>query len=205
MEIWRTSFEVPAYKDQTGEWQNGHVVYERLSVTDTGERFDYNDGYSVHMNHGRIYIAGDGRRFRVWTNTVDYSGGTAVVPERKPNIIQGHWGAAPKSTAGYVLPNGEPIPPAEPDGPRCGRCGDTGAINESVSLRGVLPQLCPDCTRVTEETPCPEGCVNGMVDCCFERREFGDCHCAWKGPCPCGCPVREGQVSDSADHPKEAE
>ena len=82
LNICRREHKSPAYRDQTGKPQNGYVVYERLTVTDTGMRFDHNDGYKVYIDHIRIYRAGDGREFRVWSETVDYAGGTHVIPPR---------------------------------------------------------------------------------------------------------------------------
>ena len=113
MEIWRVEYRPKAYVDQTGAWRDGYVVFERRIVEDTGERFDVNDGYKNHINHGRIYESFFGRRFKVWSETITYSGGTHVRPEIAPNIIQGYWKVAPNNTAMYINLDGTIIEPYE--------------------------------------------------------------------------------------------
>jgi len=91
-----------AYRDQTGMPHSGHIVYERIIVTETGERYDVDDGYSVHPNHGRVCVADDGRRFRLHSETVEYSGGTHIAQEDKPEGQEGYWQTPPWLPSGYV-------------------------------------------------------------------------------------------------------
>jgi hypothetical protein len=95
-----------AYTDQTGRQQAGYVVYETIIVTDTGERYDVDDGYSLHRDHGRIAVSEDGRRFRLHTETVAYSGGLHVRQEDKPEGQAGYWQRPPWLPDGYVYEDG---------------------------------------------------------------------------------------------------
>ena len=108
-EIMRTAYLPDAYTDQTGLKHWGYVVYEQIILTDTPERFDVDDGYKVHKNHGFIADAADGRRFRLWSETVSYSGGLHVSLESPLPGLLGHWQAAPLSLAGYCTPQGQPV------------------------------------------------------------------------------------------------
>jgi hypothetical protein len=73
MEIWRTTYG--KYKDQTGATQGGTLVLERLVVSDTGKRYDVDDGYNMYPALGTVWQAKDGRLFEGSPETVDYSGG----------------------------------------------------------------------------------------------------------------------------------
>ena len=108
-ELLRTEYLKDAYIDQTGAKHWGYVVYEQILVQETGERFDVDDGYKVHKDHGVIAIAPGGRRFRLWTETVSYSGGTHIIPEDAPAGLRGHWQVSPLSLAGYCTPKGTPV------------------------------------------------------------------------------------------------
>jgi hypothetical protein len=63
------------------------------------------------------------------------------------------------------------------------------AYSFSNTLSGGLMAKCRECKGT------------GVVDCCFERRDFGKCHCAFAGPCP-ACSPRYPSIgrSISADH-----
>lgn len=110
IEVWRCEFRTDAYRDQTGCPRDGYIVYEQQILTATDETFDVNDGYAIHKNHGRIYVAKDDRRFRVWNETVDYSGGTHVVPEAT-TIGPTSWRKIPSTRQRYVNPQEWPIIP----------------------------------------------------------------------------------------------
>lgn len=105
-EIWRTKFESIAYRDQTGLPQRGTVVFEQIIVTDTGERYDVDDGYKVHHELGRICASEDGRRFKLHPETVDYSGGSHVRQVDPPADQVGWWGRPPWLPTGYVYEDG---------------------------------------------------------------------------------------------------
>jgi hypothetical protein len=108
-ELWRIEYVSRAYTDQTGQNQSGYLVYEQILATDTSEHFDVNDGYKVYPDLGTIATAPDGRRFRLWSETVSYTGGTNVIPDTKEPGDRGYWRTAPHSVAGYVTPLGQPI------------------------------------------------------------------------------------------------
>lgn len=122
-ELWRCKHQADAYTDQTGLKHHGTVVYEQIIVTETGARFDVDDGYSVHKDHGRIAVAKDGRTFKLWAETVSYSGGTHVqlIDGRKYGKVldtnesqsgieeieqEGWWRMKPYTALGYCYPDG---------------------------------------------------------------------------------------------------
>lgn len=105
-EIWRQKFSSVAYYDQTGRPQRGTVVFEQILVTETEERYDVDDGYSVHPNLGRVYVAEDGRRFRLHPETVDYSGGTHIREIDAPEGQEGYWHTPPWLSSGFVYEDG---------------------------------------------------------------------------------------------------
>lgn len=105
-ELWRAKYQARAYVDQTGRALAGSVVHEQITVTDTGERYDVDDGYSVHHNLGRICVSEDGRRFRLHPETVDYSGGLHVRQENAPEGQVGYWQRPPWLPTGYVYSDG---------------------------------------------------------------------------------------------------
>ncbi len=111
LEVWRVSYSQTAYKDQTGSWQAGHVVFEQVVLTDTGDREDMDDGYgSLHLGHARIYASSTGRRFKVWSELVDYAGGTHVVPEVSPKMVES-WKVKPESFERHIQSSGEVVTP----------------------------------------------------------------------------------------------
>jgi len=118
-ELLRVEYLKDAYADQTGAKHWGYVAYEQILVRDSDEHFDVDDGYKVHEGHGVVALGTDGRRFKVWSETVSYSGGTNVAPWYRDPGLKGHWVVAPLSLAGYVTPEGVPLehvidPPSRP-------------------------------------------------------------------------------------------
>ncbi len=106
-------YKTRAYKDQTGSWRDGYVVYDQVILTDTEKRLDYNDGYvPTHKDLIRVYSSEDGRIFHLRPETVDYGGGTHVrLVEGGPvNIIDpGYWRAVPHNFERHVSMSGQPV------------------------------------------------------------------------------------------------
>lgn len=110
-ELWLEEFRTTAYKDQTGVEHSGYVIYDRITVADTGERFDVDDGYKKHASHGRIYANVDNpnERFEIHTETVDYSGGTYVKPLFPQPERKARWKPAHYNKQRCVNPDGSPL------------------------------------------------------------------------------------------------
>ena len=110
LELWCVKYTERAYQDQTGKWQRGYVVKERVEVRDTGARYDVDDGYAKHANHGRVYEDDTKRRFKVHTETVDYSGADHVQLLGMQVGGNGfYWHTRPRSAEGYVTLDGDPV------------------------------------------------------------------------------------------------
>lgn len=105
--VWRAEYRVMAYRDQTGRWREGYVVFERLELTATGETTDRSDGYGGTLTE-RVYQSKDGRRFRYRPPT-DYGAEGSYTPEKPPNIRQGYWMRARTTTEGCVDMDGNPL------------------------------------------------------------------------------------------------
>lgn len=107
MNAWRAEYRVQAYRDQTGAWRDGYVVFEQQELRDTGETNKLADGYGGSYTE-RIYVARDGRRFR-FRPSLDYGGQPSLIPEKAPNMVEGHWMRARLNTERCVSADGMPL------------------------------------------------------------------------------------------------